>query len=171
MKHQVHPTGLPAGWNAYEVLEAKHKGDTFRKDQHMMVAHLGAGAFSWYKPSTGAPQTQQKFVGSVAYFKRPASGEWADAKAMLFREPTAIYGIELFEFSTYKLERADAKTWRDEEKRAREAAPYRVIVSFDANDASRLQDGAPDRPIQCLAKARMPAARVDVQGKQQTSAR
>ena len=134
----------------------------------MVVTHAG---LSWYKQADGKAESQQKYVGSVAYFKQAADRGMADAKAMLYREPTQIYGNELFDVSIYRLNRADEKTKRKEAKRAQDSAPDKLKVEFDENRPHRLHDGAEDRPIECLARFRLPAARVDVFSKLKTSAR
>ena len=168
LEDHISPPSLPEGWIAFKTLRAKHKDDTYRKGEYMVVTHLG---LSWYKQSNGRVYTQQKTVGRVAYFKQPADGSMTDAKVMLHREPTKIYGNELFEVSIYKLERADEKTRKEDAKRAKDSAPDTIKITFDESRVGRLQDGAEDRPIECLAGYRLPAARLEVLSKQSSSKR
>lgn len=173
VRDAIHPADLALGWEAFEVLEAKHKGAVFRKDQHMVVRQLGGGALSWYRQPNTRTKTQSKFVGKVAYFKRPIGSGMADVKAMLTREPTHCYGNELFEFSSFKLEQADDRTVRDEDKRAHEALPHSIDILFanPVETSRRLEDGAPDRPMEFVANTTLPAATVYIRSKPESKSR
>lgn len=152
-----------AGFTAYKTLHAKHMKDTYRSGDYLLATQLGIGALSKYRvsavitPVSKSFVTQTSVLGKLEYIKIFDEKGISEATAVMTREPVEQFGQEQFEFSIYKLQRADEATKTKEIEKAKMAEPRHVHVSLPGSK----QRGA-SHPIKLPAQTDLPLVRVDI---------
>lgn len=154
-----------AGFTAYKSLHAKHMKDTYRSGDYMLATQLGIGALSKYRVSAVTTPVSKSFVtqasvlGKLEYFKIFDEKGISEATAVMTREPVEQFGHEQFEFSIYKLQRADEATQTKEMQKAIAAEPRHIHVSLPE---SKQRGVNASHPIKLPAQTDLPLVRVDI---------
>ena len=150
-----------SGFTAYKTLHAKHKKDVYRSGDYMLTTQLGTGAVSKYRVSAvpASVVTQTSVLGKLEYIKIYDGRGISEAMADITRERVEQFGHEQFEFSIYKLQRADEATRNREIQKAIAAEPRQIHVSLPE---SRQRVINASQPIRLPAQTDLPLIRVDV---------